>query len=288
VDQAKSRCVRSTSNPVNWTNCIFCKNKTHEKVKVMINIRTKNACATIRNAAYKKGDEEMLRLIYGVNDDLIAAEAKYHKTCHSNYISTAHIKYSEFREDNKSKEVAYTESFSDIVTDIDPDLERGKAFSMSSLLNKFKAIAKTRNLDAQSYTAQRLKLRLQNYFKDRIVFHRPIDQAKSEIVYSSKISIEDVINASFMNREQCAYHEDSNDLCIDDREEDKEQILYKAAMIIKSEASKCTGIQISPLNISELSLQCARRMIPDELYWILMAQSHLRGFFPGSFFERGF
>ena len=59
----------------------FCKKKTYKKVTELINVSTFTACQAIKRAATIQGDEDMLHLLLGVNNDLLAAEAKYHKNC---------------------------------------------------------------------------------------------------------------------------------------------------------------------------------------------------------------
>ena len=51
----------------------------------LINVSTFTAWQTIKRAATIQRDEAMLHLLLGVNDDLMAAEAKYHKNCYSLY-----------------------------------------------------------------------------------------------------------------------------------------------------------------------------------------------------------
>ena len=36
-----------------------------------------------------QGDEEMLHILRGVNNDLVAVEAKYHKVCYATYMSNS-------------------------------------------------------------------------------------------------------------------------------------------------------------------------------------------------------
>ena len=61
----------------------------------------------------------------------------------------------------------------------------------------YKNVLKNINISAESYTTQRLKLRMKNYFQQDIVFHQPQDQSKPELVYSSSVSLEDVIISVF-------------------------------------------------------------------------------------------
>ena len=69
--------------------CIFCKKKTQKKIKQMTMVRQFQACETIVQTATVKGDEDT----GAVNNDLVAAEARYHKACHATYISKNNLHY---------------------------------------------------------------------------------------------------------------------------------------------------------------------------------------------------
>ena len=75
---------------------------------------------------------------------------------------------------------------------------------MNTLLQKYKALLTDRGIDADSYTRQRLKLRLKSYFVESIVFHQQPDHSQPELVYSSKLSLQTVINAAF-KQSSCAW-----------------------------------------------------------------------------------
>ena len=55
-------------------------------IKQMTMVRQFQACETIVQTATVKGDEDILRVTGAVNNDLVAAEARYHKACHATYI----------------------------------------------------------------------------------------------------------------------------------------------------------------------------------------------------------
>ena len=55
-------------------------------LKQMTMARTFQACETIVQTATVKGDEDILRVTGSVNNNLDAAEARYHKACHATYI----------------------------------------------------------------------------------------------------------------------------------------------------------------------------------------------------------
>ena len=65
----------------------ICENKTYKKVKELINVCTFEASASIKKGAEIKGDEDMLHTLRSVNDDLIAAGARYHENCFALYVS---------------------------------------------------------------------------------------------------------------------------------------------------------------------------------------------------------
>ena len=63
--------------------------KRKKKIKQMTMVRQFQACET----ATVKGDEDILRVTSAVNNDLVAAEARYHKACHATYISKNNLHY---------------------------------------------------------------------------------------------------------------------------------------------------------------------------------------------------
>ena len=79
---------------------------------------------------------------------------------------------------------------------------------MASLLSKFREILVNKSGNGESYTKQHLKRRLEKHFKNEIVFCQPSDRSKSEIVFSSSIKVQDVLNAWAENK---AVHENKAD-----------------------------------------------------------------------------
>ena len=59
----------------------------------MQSVSTFQACNAIMNAANAKGDQEMLHVLLGVNNNLIAAQAKYHNACYACYVGKRNIKF---------------------------------------------------------------------------------------------------------------------------------------------------------------------------------------------------
>ena len=135
----------------------------------------------------------MLFKISGV--DLIAAEAKYHKHCLSQYVSKSNLMFADFRVDGE--EDVYTQAFQKLRQDIKPQLESGVALDMKTLLDSYQEILQHLGCNtAKSYKSERLKCRLQQRFQEEIVFQKLPDPSKPELVYSSSISLQDVINSA--------------------------------------------------------------------------------------------
>ena len=73
--ESSSRVLRSSIYPQDWSKCLFCKNRTYKKEKIMQNVSTIEAANTVRQSVEAKGDQDMLRLLLGINMDLVASGA---------------------------------------------------------------------------------------------------------------------------------------------------------------------------------------------------------------------
>ena len=157
------RVSRSSVAPHDWSKCLFCEKRTYKKEKAMQNVSTFEAANTIRQCAEAKGDQNMLHVLLGVNNDLVAAEARYHKTCFASYVSKSNLKFSAFKEES-GKESAYDKAFLEMASEIRKGLESGKAYDMSLLLKKYTELLEKRGIDGQHYTKQKLKLCMKSHF----------------------------------------------------------------------------------------------------------------------------
>ena len=177
---------------MDWSKCLICKNKTYKKNRDLTNVRTFEACQTIRLAAERKGDTSMLHILNGVNGDLIAAEAKYHKNCFATYVSK---KSTSCLAKGEAVDSPHERAFQELVIDLAAGIDQGRAYNMMSLLGKYRDILTEKGAaNPESYTTQNLKIRLQKHFSTMIVFHQPADRSKSELVYSSSVNIQDILN----------------------------------------------------------------------------------------------
>ena len=260
------RSSRSKSDGMNWSKCIFCQKTSHKKDTKLYSVTTFSACQNILDAVEEKTDLEMLTKIRDV--DLIAAEAKYHKACRSQYTAKRNIDCKSYKE--PTDEDTFSEAFNELVTEIGPGIKAGKAYTMTYLLSQFKSILEGKHICADSYRSQRLKNRLQNHFQTSIVFHQQPNPSKPELVYSSDVSLEDVINASAtICAQQSQKTVGSSEKAAIRIPYTTKQLLYHASQILKADVKDCKGIDIRPVNIDDLNLKRVKEIIPQSLYWIL-------------------
>ena len=232
---------------------------------------TFEACETLRKAADAQDDEEMMHILNGIGGDLIAAEEKYHKDCHSSYISKQNLKYRIFKEENE--EDSYASAFRLFAGNLQKEINDGRAFDMETLLQLYMRQLEHQGIEkakASDYTVQRLKLRMVNYFGKDIVFHKPPVMNKPELVYGSFISLQDVINAAVKQVRPSVVtelpHAEAN---VESKRQEERKLIYSTALLIKGEIANCVGISSRPLNVMDVSLSKAKAILPHNLYWLL-------------------
>ena len=81
------------------------------------------AYKTVLAAAKVRGDERMLLVLRGVNNDQCAAELKYHHNCHASYTSIKSVKTT-----IPGTSTEYTNAFADLIATIVSRLVAGKAY----------------------------------------------------------------------------------------------------------------------------------------------------------------
>ncbi len=260
---------RSKAALHDWSKCLFCKNRTHKKEKVMQSVSTFTACNTIMQCAEAKGDQDMLRVLMGVSNDLVAAKAKYHKTCFASYVSKSNLRSQVFKDD-EGKESVYGEAFREMTFEIGTGLESGMTYDMVSLLKKYIELLEERGVDGQKYTSQKLKLRMKSHFGETIVFHQPYKRSRSELVYSSKISLQDIINASAShNKEQPSSQAIGTRNQTYNKDPPRKLLMYKTVQLLKHQIKQCKGISIYPASVNDIDQATAKNLVPADLYLFL-------------------
>jgi len=222
----------------------------------MQNVSTIEAAKTGRQRPEAKGDQDMLRLLLGINMDLVASVPKYHKTCFASYVSKSNLKSRAFK-DEAGQEQPYDKSLLEMAPELRKGLESGKVYDMSSLLKKYIGLLEKRGIYGSNYTNQKLKLRLKSHFREMIVFHQPYQKNSPEIVYSRFVSVQDVINHSTIqnNTESSTSQDPSAKL-----------MLYRMAKLIKDQIKHCKGASLYPVSVNDIDLATAKLIEPTDVY----------------------
>ena len=93
----------------------------------------------------------------------------------------------------RTSESSYGTAFKEMASEIGEDITFVRAYDMTNLLSKYRERLEDNGVNAESYSKQRLKLRRQKHFGNTIVFHQHPDKSKPEVIYSSQISVKDVM-----------------------------------------------------------------------------------------------
>ena len=151
---------------------------------------------------------------------------------------------------------AHDAAFKDLVRSITPRISDGRAYDMLTLLQNYQENLKERGVDGESYTKHWLKERLKKHFSDEIEFFQA-NKTKQEIVYSSELSIQDIIN------EAAAAKMDETEAPPIDQE------ILRIARHIREDIKNTNGIELRPLDISDICMETAKKKIPKSLYLLI-------------------
>ena len=129
TNEETPRVSRSSAGvSIDWSKCFICRNKTHKKCREMHNVYTFEACESVRQAAESQGYEGMLHVLISVNNEIIAAETKYHKTCFACYVSKSNLKHKGFK--GREAKTLYDTTFKEMVAEISEGIYQEKAFDI--------------------------------------------------------------------------------------------------------------------------------------------------------------
>ena len=157
----------------------------------------------------------------------------------------------------------YSAAFAMLVDEITPRLSEGKIYDMSHLLDRYKQVLEVKGISCSNYRSEKLKRRMRGHFLDQIVIEKQNDPSKPELIYSSHLSVADIVKTSVSQQSSEDFEVDEDTR--QDMEQDKATILYQAARIIKNDIKQCNGI-IKPLCVDDVSIEKGRCLIPESLY----------------------
>ena len=101
----------------------------------------------------------MLNVLRGVNNDLMAAKAKYHKVCHACYVGKRKIEHQASQLEVNACELSpcYEQAFKKMADEIKKGLKSGKAYDMTSLLAKYISLLNEKGVNSESFTEDEFK-----------------------------------------------------------------------------------------------------------------------------------
>ena len=199
------RVCRSHVSALDLNKCAICQKekiktkraKTREPLTLNISefgSMSSNTAAQIRNDT---------RLLLHINDqNTIAMEIKYHRSCYKEYVRQRALKRLEdqhcMEEDTDGE--GYSKAFQKLKTIIeDNTLKNSKAIPMSELVERYTTFLFNEGIAVTTYRSSKLKTRLVRCFGEKISFRQPISRNQSEIVYSSLVDVGDVVETIFKN-----------------------------------------------------------------------------------------
>ena len=121
------------------------------------------------------------------------------------------------------------------------------------------------------YNRQRLKLRLKSFFGESIVFHQQTERSQPELVYSSELSLQTMINVAFKlfasepPAPKASSREERTTKDMVDMT-DRKSVLYRPAMIVKADINETSGIAVQPLQTADLSLEASKASVPESVF----------------------
>lgn len=256
----------STDNVFAWNKCMFCQKTYKNRVKKLFQVCTLNGQNNIISAVQKRNDKTLKMHIDNVHGDLIAIDAKYHKQCRDTYIKES--------DDVSNKDDNINDKcFMDLVDVIDEGLMyEKKTYEMSNLLQMYTTLIQKVQPDS-SVTMRSLKNKLiKHYGEDNIVFQDQYDPSLSQLVYSRKISLKNVINTVARHNDTMIM-DDGNDYEVDSTDSkhipDASTTLFHASQIIRESVKKCKGIVVNPLDTEDISLDQAKSLVPTPVFNLL-------------------
>ncbi|KAJ8050302.1 hypothetical protein HOLleu_03448 [Holothuria leucospilota] len=145
---------------------------------------------SLQKAAEVRKDEKLLLHIRG--QDLVALEAKYHKTCYQQYVR---VISSKAREDETVGQRQYQKAYDIFCHDIIEEriVKNAEIFRLTKLLHIFKDyVRKFESLEVASYRTYSLQQRLRKTYP-QLVFLRPARKNLSCLVFSDNLTAADVV-----------------------------------------------------------------------------------------------
>ena len=221
----------------------------------------------IKIATQSLDEKELLTKL--TNNDLIALEAKYHKNCLEEIVTKAKRRQSS-TSGPRGNLATFDTAFESLISDIETDLNQGAAFDMSFLLTKYKEYLRQEGYDNyDSYKSERLKARLNNYFKEAIIIQPSSLTNKPDLVYSSHVNLQRTINKIAQLKGVAKAEAIESDLELP-KEDPTDFELFCSALALRTSARKVEGIHLHhDIESSKICEEEMTKVALDDLYFFL-------------------
>jgi len=190
-------------------SCIFCnvpRKTVNRKVEPLSECLTVDGCASIVSAASRSSNDRIKDLVRS-GIDLIAKEAKYHKSCRREFFKEVGGTHSKNEDDVSNRQLHIT-TFGTISALIEKEMiEERKAMFATVLLDLYKAeyLSGGGNKDdIDCYTGQALMKKVKDRFGDRLTISM-YDSRKGNFIFNSTLSEADA-RASFHDEDEKSLH----------------------------------------------------------------------------------
>ena len=234
-------------------------------------LQTFEASKTLIDAAEIRNDARVLLAIK--DQDLIALDVKYHKSCYRDYTNAKTLDRIKIKNEQENEKMSiYDKAFDRIVKVVRDTVVDGSAIArMSELRNQYRAFLLAEGLDAPDCRTEKLKSCLTKRFGDEIGFWHPRHRSESEIVFSDAIPKGQIIEENLTNLE--IDKEEDFTIAVNqcDITSEESVILYRAAKVIRKiilEHSIEIPSPLRPEDINEENIQIPN-LLYNHLAWIL-------------------
>ena len=212
-----------------------------------------------------------------IYQDLVACDAKYHRTCYSHYITKANINAVQSHDKISASIVdeemcPYKKAFKCVVDYVSDNMLSKKldivtSTELNALYLEKRNVSQNGNSD--KYPFSRLGQHLKSHFKDEIEFiNRP---GLPTLVYSGSLTISEVLlkmeklNSKLTNQNEQGY-QDIPEISIDFSQNDPAGILYQAVNVIRNMMEKVELAKDCYWTSKDVSIEKYSSLIPNLLY----------------------
>ncbi|XP_055487438.1 uncharacterized protein LOC129694708 isoform X8 [Leucoraja erinacea] len=256
--------------------CIICKGSKYTKeintgkrnMEKLMQCETKQG-GQLMTAATMKKDEALLLHIR--DRDLVALEARYHKSCYQRYTRVVIDFAQDCKQDNQQQ--VYEKSYSSFCKRvIEKRIIHGKEILRLAKLNRLfiSEVREVEGLDASSHKTGRLKARLKRSHP-LLCFTRPFRQVESEIVFVESLVDEELVEG--VVEDNSTEGSDSSAIVGDNQQEGSSphhpREMFHAAQTVQNSIINATNHIQWPPTSEDTTLHTAEQIVPDDLYNLL-------------------